>query len=244
MEKVHWIRKVRLKTPRNNLGEFQTLHKILFYRLGQYGRQGERQRVVSSDWKMNYCLKRTSRLMLSLWIWRLLSVYSRPAQDIRAPSCNMLTLLSVSETMVGSLISRAHLLPLLRSWPQLSCNHLLLLQVSNSWNRSEGYLGGIMGGTWDEMRQTAGQIWQILESPHSLESKLLLQSKFYKTSFEKVNSWRRFVEFLTIRANKKICQVLIYFSIVDFYLRRLAIFDRLIVRISCSVWLKPFLAVE
>ena len=35
------------------------------------------------------------------------------AQDIRAPSCNMLTLLSVSETMVGSLISRAHLPPAL-----------------------------------------------------------------------------------------------------------------------------------
>ena len=164
--------------------------------------------------------------LLSLWIWRLSQYVSRP----RILELNLVILrhccqyLSMdAETMVGSLISLVLTSPFcspsLFSWPQLSCNHLLLLQVSNL-EQIRGISGGNNGR---DMRRTE-------HMTDLLERELLLSGKQgkskSKTTCERVNSWRCFVEFLTIRANKKICQVLIYFSIVDFYLRRLAIFDR------------------
>ena len=119
-----------------------------------------------------------------------------------------------AETMVGSLISRAHLPSAL---PPSSRGHSSVVIISFcckflTWNRSEGYQGRIMGGTWE------GQIDDTTWKEHSFCIMLKASSAEQLVCLKKQMVGED-VEFLTIRANKKICRVLIYFSIVDFYLK-------------------------
>ena len=109
-----------------------------------------------------------------------------------------------------SLVLTFPLLSLPISRPQLSCNHLLLLQVSNL-EQIRGRSGENNGR---DMRGT--DRW------HNLKRKFVLhhaKSKLCNLSIWKSKIIEEDVEFFTIRANKKICRVLIYFPIVDFYLK-------------------------